>query len=187
MFINENPEDLYNIFNKIHLTSRLTLEAKDVINLVHASGGIVLMAHPYSNLKRTRKPKDLIEYLINNDIDGFEMYYPFNNYHSDILLRKICKDYDVTLFSGGSDYHDDNQVYNDDLHIKYEPITEDKTKAFIEYMSDVDYARKKGTLITKNYKHLKDFKINNTIEKYKKQFCKIENLEYNSFDVLELE
>lgn len=115
------------------------------------------------------------------------MYYPFNNYHCDILLRKICKEHNMHLFSGGSDYHEDNQLLSDDLHLEFEPITESKTKAFIDYISELDYARKKGTLISNNYKHLKDFKLKNTIEKYKKQFCLIEDLDYKNFNLCELE
>jgi len=186
-FKDKTKEEINELFYEMEPTHRLDLEAKDVINLVHASGGIVTLAHPYSNLKRTKYQKEVINYLISYEIDGFEMYYPFNNYHCDLFLRSICKDHNIKIFSGGSDYHTDTQEFNDELHIPFEPVTINKTRAFIDYMTEIEHARKKGTLILNNYKNLNSFKIQNTIEKYKKKFCSIENISPSSLDILEME
>lgn len=182
--LTENDEKLIDIIDKFHTTDRLNLDAKDVINLVHASGGIILLAHPYTNLRRTNHTSDIINYLIENEIDGFEMYYPNNIKSCDTYLRKVCKDKKIYLHSGGSDYHDDkiftydkySQSHKQNQYITYEPITLDKVSAFIDYLNEIKEARKQGTLIIKNYQNLRGFDVNATLEKYRQMYCNIENI-----------
>lgn len=174
--LTENDAQLQAVINSLPQSDRLNLEAKDVINLVHASGGIVLLAHPHLSLQRTPYANDVIDYLVQNEIDGFELYYPQHTKSCDVFLRKVCKDNNITLFSGGTDYHQDFTDYDSKTHVSYEPISSNKVAAFIDYMNDLNYAHQKGTLITKNYKNLKDFNIEETLNKYRRLFCICEHI-----------
>lgn len=87
---------------------RLDLDAEQIIKVGHASGGIVLMAHPSQNLRRTANKMDLLETLLNAGLDGFELLY--NGANSDTAnliekaIRKFAKKRSI-VYSGGSDTH----------------------------------------------------------------------------------
>ena len=176
--LTQTDEELRAILDNFASIDRLNLEAKDVIDLVHASGGIVLLAHPHLNLRRTHHPQDIIKYLIENEIDGFELYYPQSTRESDIYLRKICKENNITLFSAGSDYHGEDS-FCEEIH--FEPIKTNKVQAFIDYLQNMNESRNKGDLIIKNYKHLhNDVNINEILDKYRRTFCTYEHLNKNT-------
>lgn len=175
--LTENDEQLSEIISNFDVTDRFNLDVDDVINLVHASGGIVLLAHPQVSLRRTKYDKNVISYLIEHEIDGFELYYPQHTKTCDMYLRKVSKENNIHLHSAGSDYHDDNHNYeHDGFSIPYEPVTLDKVKALIDYLNEMKVARDEGTLILKNYKNLKDFNVEETLEKYRRRFCALEGI-----------
>ncbi len=178
--LTDNDEQLKTIIDTFTPTDRINLEAKDVIDLVHASGGIVLLAHPQINLQRTKHSHEVIDYLIKNEIDGFEMYYPQSTRSCDTYLRKVSKENHISLFSGGSDFHHDdshNNIHNNDV---FERITTDKVQAFIDYLYELNIARKKGILVYKNYKNLKSFDPDQILEKYRLKFCNCEQIDPNT-------
>ena len=87
---------------------RLDLDAEQIIRVGHASGGIVLMAHPSQNLRRTANKMDLLETLLKAGLDGFELLY--NGATSDTAnliekaIKKVAKKRSI-VYSGGSDTH----------------------------------------------------------------------------------
>ena len=88
---------------------RLDLDAEEVIRVGHASGGVVLMAHPSQNLRRTANKMDLLETLLNAGLDGFELLYNGANSDSANLIDKAVKKFAKKrsmIYSGGSDIHD---------------------------------------------------------------------------------
>lgn len=85
---------------------------KDIIDLVHAAGGIVFLAHPYQY-----EIDDLELFLERiydeNNLDGIECFYPsFTEEQTNYLLSFAHEK--KLLISGGSDYHGtsrkDNQL-----------------------------------------------------------------------------
>ena len=88
---------------------RLDLDAEEVIRVGHASGGVVLMAHPSHNLRRTANKMDLLETLLKAGLDGFELLYNGANSDSanliDRAVKKFAKKRSI-IYSGGSDTHD---------------------------------------------------------------------------------
>lgn len=74
----------------------------DAIALVHAAGGIVVMAHP-----GTVRRDDAIPYLAEIGIDGIEV---FHSKHSPAQVRhyKAIAEKHKLLISGGSDWHGRN-------------------------------------------------------------------------------
>jgi len=181
--LTKTDQELFDIIDNFHITERLNLEVEDVINLVHASGGIVTLAHPYANLKRTARSADVIKYLIAHEIDGFELYYPLNTTSCDVFMRNACQENGVQIITGGSDYHHGRYDQSMGSHfIPYQKITVEKVSAFIDYMVDLEYKRQKGSLIVKDYENLKDFDIEKTIKKYEREFCIIEDLKLKNFN-----
>ena len=164
--LTDTDEELREIIHNFRPIERLNLEAKDVINLIHASGGIVILAHPYTNLKRTSRSKDIIEYLITNDIDGFELYHPFNTQPYFDLIQNAIKEHSL-ITTGGSDYHDDNMTWQAfPHHIPYSDPTVQQVKKFIDDMHELKIKREQGKLLIKDYASIRDFKPAETIKKY---------------------
>jgi len=174
--LTNSEEELRNIIDTFRNTDRLNLDAKDVINLVHASGGIVVLAHPYQNLRRTTQDKEIINFLIQHEIDGFEIYYPQNVQSCDTMIRNLCKDNKINIFTGGSDFHGEALKTFSEIYIPYKPIEISKIQSFLEYMNKIEHSRAKGTLIIKNYTQLKDVDTDKILKKYKHEFLQIQNL-----------
>ena len=87
---------------------RLDLDAEQIIRVGHASGGIVLMAHPSQNLRRTANKMDLLETLLKAGLDGFELLYNGATSDTANLIEKAIKKFAKKrsiVYSGGSDTH----------------------------------------------------------------------------------
>lgn len=84
---------------------RLNLEAKDIIKLVKAAGGLTIMAHPKTNLDRTKYKKDLLKKLISYGIDGFEYSAKSCDIITQNYLLKLKRKNRNLYLTGGSDYH----------------------------------------------------------------------------------
>lgn len=91
-----------------------------VINEIHQSGGIAILAHPYLITNGDAKTtdsfrKNYIERLLGAGLDGIEASYPYSKTSYDGLLtdseieKQVRGDYAnrVEILSGGSDYHND--------------------------------------------------------------------------------
>lgn len=162
-----NDQELREIIHNFKPIERLNLEAEDVINFIHASGGIAILAHPYTNLKRTPYPKVVIEYLLAKDIDGFELYHPYNTQPYFDLIQNTIKEHSL-LTTGGSDYHDDNMEWESfPHHIPYSDPTVKQVRQFVDEMNELKYKREQGKLMTKNYAGVRGFNPVETIKKYK--------------------
>jgi hypothetical protein len=77
-----------------------TLEAAEVIDVVHGAGGVAILAHPASS--RVREPQ--IRALAALGLDGFEVHHPK---HGPAAVRKLARLIEEMglLPSGGSDFH----------------------------------------------------------------------------------
>lgn len=82
------------------LITREYPDVKFVLDLIHSSKGIAVMAHPflYNNI-------DLLKDLIDaGKIDGIEVNHYSNNDEQKAELTKLARDNDL-LITGGSDFH----------------------------------------------------------------------------------
>ncbi|MFQ5743443.1 MAG: PHP domain-containing protein [Acidobacteriota bacterium] len=77
-----------------------TLHAQEVIGIVHAAGGVTVLAHPGSS----RVSDESIGALAAWGLDGFEVRHPKHKMEQEAHLRKLIKQTGL-LPSGGSDYH----------------------------------------------------------------------------------
>lgn len=75
------------------------LTSGEIIGLIHASGGIAVIAHPM----RLRSPGH-IEELVALGVDGIEVSHPTASIEDEARLRSIAAEHDL-LITGGTDFH----------------------------------------------------------------------------------
>lgn len=71
----------------------------DVIDLIHDSGGVAVMAHP-----EVYDSYDLLEELAIYGLDGVERFYPRANPEKDEYIVSIAKKHNL-IMTGGTDFH----------------------------------------------------------------------------------
>lgn len=100
----------------------------DIIKLIHEANGIAVLAHP-KELKYEDNDK-IINYLIENNIDGIEAYHSLHNEKDIEKYLKIAKNNNL-LITCGSDFH------GPDI----------KEKIPITYAKDNNYTEEKTNII----------------------------------------
>lgn len=73
--------------------------AEDVIALIHAVGGVAVLAHPGNSTSKT-----LIDQLVENGLDGIEVYHPSHLPHLIEHYTAVTRNRGL-LQTGGSDSH----------------------------------------------------------------------------------
>lgn len=90
------------------------LSPKDAIGLIHQSGGVAVLAHPYQLKLET---KDEIEHLVGEltdiGLDGIEAIYSRHSDSERLEYSAMARRYNL-LVTGGSDYHGS---YKPDIHL----------------------------------------------------------------------
>lgn len=75
-----------------------------IIEIVHAAGGRVFLAHPSSN-GRGGLAQDVLDYFLESDIDGIECFSPYTKDEKEVqYYLDYCNRHNL-MISGGSDYH----------------------------------------------------------------------------------
>lgn len=101
-------QSLRGLYSKAPNYQRLNLDAEDVIDIIHASGGVAVMAHPGVNMNRTQYKEDLIETLMNEGINGFEIAASAQDSANSTIIRKAVKRHkkeSSIIYTAGSDLH----------------------------------------------------------------------------------
>ena len=75
------------------------LSMRDAIAMIHAAGGLAVLAHPGSGGTRER-----IESLRALGLDGIEVKHPSHSASDTTRLRGLCEQFGLVM-SGGSDWH----------------------------------------------------------------------------------
>lgn len=93
---------------------RWAISPVSAIRLIHQAGGLAILAHPgetynifikkYGRLSGKKKFDQLITLLINNNLDGIEVYSPKNNTAIKRQCLQLAKKYHLVI-TGGSDWH----------------------------------------------------------------------------------
>jgi len=79
-------------------------KSKDVINWIHSSGGLAILAHPLRYKMTLTKLKNLIRELKEIGLNGLEIVNSFSS-DEDIAIAKHIADTNKLLYSCGSDFH----------------------------------------------------------------------------------
>ncbi len=86
------------------VTNYKGIPPKECINLILNSGGIPVLAHPYTLEKEKSDLHTYIRYLKEIGLQGLEVYRPNHTNEQSEFLLKIAKE-EKLLISAGSDYH----------------------------------------------------------------------------------
>jgi len=148
---------------------RVNIEAKDLIDIAHASGGIVVMAHPSLNLRRTSQPKELLRELVDAGIDGFEKYYTGASRDYDSLISKVINEKSVAnnmIFTGGSDIY--SFIHGNCIGSHYyDLITVNSQREFIKEIEKLQKARVEGKISHRKCDCLSKDEIEDVLELYR--------------------
>lgn len=93
----------------IAYADRYRLSPAEAINLIHAAGGVVSLAHPYQIGYSTYELHDFIEKLVNLGLDGIETYYSHHSFDMLNDYKAQCYKHNI-IPTGGSDFHGENST-----------------------------------------------------------------------------
>jgi len=79
---------------------RVDVTPESSVNLIHASGGVAILAHPYT----TGDPAGMMDRLLQNGLDGVEVEYGAYNKAERAHLRELAIARSL-IPTGGSDFH----------------------------------------------------------------------------------
>ena len=104
---NENPTFFVRdkFLKNLHCKTSYRENIKDVCNAIKLAGGIPVLAHPKElEIRYGILLDDVIEKLIENGIEGIEVYHSIHTKEDANRYLEIVKKYNL-LISGGSDFH----------------------------------------------------------------------------------
>jgi len=81
--------------------------ADEAINLIHGSGGIVVLAHPPYVTRDRQKLELLVAELVGLGLDGIEAYNNGSGLEDTDWLIKLARKHNLVV-TGGSDFHGDS-------------------------------------------------------------------------------
>ncbi len=81
----------------------------DVIEVIHSSGGIAVLAHPYQTQPDLDELFSLIDDLANFGLDGIEAFYAQSTSQIQLQLYDFAKQKNL-IVSAGTDYHNNNGI-----------------------------------------------------------------------------
>lgn len=84
--------------------SRFVYGAEEAINIIHESGGLAVLAHPFQLDPREMETNVVVGKLVNIGLDGLEAYYPTHSRKMRKQLFQLARKHNLVL-TGGSDYH----------------------------------------------------------------------------------
>jgi predicted metal-dependent phosphoesterase TrpH len=80
--------------------SRATIDLTEAINLIHAAGGVAVLAHPVY----VRDFPTVVAELVEAGLDGIEVCYPDHTPDIEAQARDLAERYHL-MMTGGSDFH----------------------------------------------------------------------------------
>jgi len=107
--------DIRTVFNEVlgndkpAYVPHYKLDPAEIVALVHAAGGIVVLAHP-----KLVGDDGLVERLLELGFDGMEVFYPQHTADDVARYQTMAAKYHL-LLTGGSDFHGTLQRYPDQL------------------------------------------------------------------------
>lgn len=92
--------DVYLDTGKPGYVAKSGFTIKQAVDMIHAAGGVAVVAHP----GRTYNDPRLFLALLATGIDGVEVYHPSHWFVTREYYRVLAKQHDLVI-TGGSDYH----------------------------------------------------------------------------------
>ena len=176
--IAKSMKEYNKLFDNIPHAERLNLSATDVIELAHNSGGIVILAHPRTNLNRTNNKSEVLDYLLDHEIDGFEiMTRGMDNNTFELIKYGVRRHspHNRILYTGGSDFH----IYDENSRLgqfNSSPIISSTQTKFLEEIDKLKEARKHNEVTHRNYRFSTFSEMNDTLKRYSKKAHEINEI-----------
>lgn len=87
---------------------RKKISPQEAIAVIHAAGGLAIMAHPILYRLKDKDLRILISDCKASGLDGIEAVYSTYQPSQEHYIKSLAKNYNLAI-SGGSDYHGDNK------------------------------------------------------------------------------
>ncbi len=79
--------------------------AEEAVELIHAAGGVAVVAHPYWDVSEPEQVRDLVESLVSDvGLDGIETFYPPHTKAQTAHCLELCEELGLTP-TASSDFH----------------------------------------------------------------------------------
>jgi len=156
------------LFDSIPRAERLNLSASDVIDIVHASGGICVMAHPKLHLNRTSNRRGAVESLLEYGIDGFELMSTSMDNDTFGIITSICDRFPLKnpiIYTGGSDFHVYSE-YSKMGRFGGLPLTIKSQEGLIKEIHTLNKARSQKSTTHRKYRQVLKSDIDDMIARY---------------------
>lgn len=138
------------MLNCIPTIRRLNIPDDILIDAAHASGALVLMAHPAKNLRRIDDISAAVEHLISLGIDGFNIK-EYEDPAINKIIKEVCASAHATnpliLDAGGNDCHSLEDYDN----AEFSKFTLAKCRNFVTELECLQQARIDGKLTHRDY------------------------------------
>jgi len=83
---------------------KFKLSPKEAVDIIKDAGGVSVLAHPKTINTETKPLKDILGMLVNDGIQGIEVYHSDHNDRESSEFKKLAAEYGL-LITGGSDCH----------------------------------------------------------------------------------
>lgn len=166
-----SERELTKILRNVQRPKRVHIDVKDAIELAHASGGIVTMAHPSKSLSKLspENQRKVIEQLLLLGIDGFERIYNAATPEVNAMIDE-CQAAHYTVNEYVDDAGSDNHHVSHGCHIghKYtEPIPVSATEVLFKELCKRQYELLNGLAWHRVYPPKSEQELNRTINFYR--------------------
>ncbi|MBQ7351490.1 MAG: hypothetical protein IJW59_01290 [Clostridia bacterium] len=157
---------------------RLNLSAEDVVKIAHASGGMVIMMHPWENLERVRDKSFAVMEILRMGIDGFEIFSPTMTDDVMAIIKRCVKSFkskNKIVYTGGSDTHDFGRG-NKIGRLHYLPLYREAVADFENEIMKLKNAKQKGKSSSRTYPKVTDAEIEGIIKYYKQAYLYLDDV-----------
>ncbi len=105
VFSNQDAFDRYLKKGGSAYVPKELLSVMEAVNIIHDAGGLAIIAHPMQSRSiSTYGIRRFIRELMDDGIDGLEVYYSSHSSNDIGILLEIADEYDL-LVTGGTDFH----------------------------------------------------------------------------------
>ncbi len=132
---------------------RYRLGIGEGIEVIHSAGGVACLAHPGEGYPSKTDYERILFRLIDNGLDGIEVYYPSHTHEQINEFSRQARDYGLVM-TAGTDYHgiSGRDLLKFDYDIDYNILEKLKEKGGV-------YARSWSAENSGSYKNIEDFRM----------------------------
>lgn len=165
-----SERELTKLLRKIPRPKRMYVDVRDAMKIIHASGGICLMAHPGRTLSTMdpNKRETFIKNLLDLGLDGVELVHNGSSKEiNDLFIKCMDETYSVNeyVFGGGSDlHHKGDKCTIGQANGKC--ITMKDIEVLLKELKKLQYERQNGLRSHRVYREVSEQDIEAILNKY---------------------